>query len=524
MPKRICGCKDDTISTKKSLLKKYKESRVEDDGRTIYIGVVFHICFQNYSVPDIELDVAYTIEGLNKDFNKTCSNFNYGSDKYTDPSLKETYDTYLLLADKCDITFYKVDIRYNALPAQTSSNISVLDRNIKGSQPPINPASYLNIWVSEFNNGLLGYAQFPWENSPSTDGVIISSGTFGRNPGYTEYNLGKTLTHEIGHWLGLYHVFQETFAYGGGNIDYADGNLDQEAQEIKGDCVVDTPPQRDPTYGNPFNNTNSWPSSMPFDEKHAHRHMFMNYMDYSDDIALFMFTHDQRTKIRQLVHIYKPSILQNKPPEEIPPDPQVPPPEPQVPAPEPPRTTNYDFETDDPTGWQSKLLFYQNYSKSDGHLTILNAHSGSRCLRTRKRARAELQIDLDGVSDAELSVFVRANNPNTYVWVKPPNGSWFQGKIPRSGYYQQHFFSLPKPYESYKNNYYRIRVGTDGQSLIYSYFDDISITSVRSGNVAPHLKYLPFQKKKTLKSILIKHATSFRNWFVGGDNLENSTT
>ncbi len=76
-----------------------------------------------------------------------------------------------------------------------------------------------------------------------------------------EFSLNKTLTHEVGHWLGLYHTFQETFDYVGGNIDYADGNAAEEIEEKTGDCVTDTPPQAAPTYGNPLTTPNVWPSS-----------------------------------------------------------------------------------------------------------------------------------------------------------------------------------------------------------------------------------------------------------------------
>jgi len=98
-----------------------------------------------------------------------------------------------------------------------------LDSNIKKVSPPVEPNRYLNLWIADFNNGLLAYAQFPWDNAPSTDGVVIAKGTFGRKPIYNEYNLNKTMTYEVGHWLGLYYTFQETFAYDGGNIDYQDG-------------------------------------------------------------------------------------------------------------------------------------------------------------------------------------------------------------------------------------------------------------------------------------------------------------
>lgn len=91
----------------------------------------------------------------------------------------------------------------------------------------------LNLYSVDFNNGLLGYATFPWsvEDNQADDGVVFQYSTV---PGGSEtgYNLGKTVTHEVGHWLGLYHVFQGGCA-------------------APGDFVDDTPPQSVATSGCP---------------------------------------------------------------------------------------------------------------------------------------------------------------------------------------------------------------------------------------------------------------------------------
>lgn len=93
-------------------------------------------------------------------------------------------------------------------------------------------AKTLNLYSVDFNNGLLGYSSFPWNIEDLTnDGVVFQYSTV---PGGSEtgYNLGKTATHEVGHWLGLYHVFQ------GGCV-------------APGDYVDDTPPQSLATSGCP---------------------------------------------------------------------------------------------------------------------------------------------------------------------------------------------------------------------------------------------------------------------------------
>ena len=66
---------------------------------------------------------------------------------------------------------------------------------------------YFNIWVCNITGGILGYAQFPNSGSASTDGVVILYSAFGFNSPAAPYNKGRTATHEVGHWLGLYHIW-----------------------------------------------------------------------------------------------------------------------------------------------------------------------------------------------------------------------------------------------------------------------------------------------------------------------------
>ncbi|MCS7152522.1 MAG: M43 family zinc metalloprotease [Bacteroidia bacterium] len=153
------------------------------------------------------------------------------------------------------------------------------------------PNRYLNIWVADLSGGLLGYAQFPDASGllgmpgdqgmgsctgpANTDGVVILYSAFGSalkgstglNP---PYHLGRTTTHEIGHWLGLRHTWGD------------------------GDCSVDdfcddTPLCNGASYGCPAN-----PSSCIA----GVRRMIENYMDYSDDGCMNIFTLDQALRMR----------------------------------------------------------------------------------------------------------------------------------------------------------------------------------------------------------------------------------
>jgi len=463
MTTKRCGVKNDRHNVKKQIFKHYKANRVDDDGREMNLGIVFHICFKKYKVTDIEADVAFTIDQINKDFNKNCSNFDSGRNVYKNTQFKDLYDKYVSVATKGNIKFNSAKIIYSPKDPQ-DDGIEELDANIKIASPPFEPKKYLNVWIVEFkedSNGLLGYATFPWQFDTKYDGVLINKGTFGRNPTLPAFNLGKTLTHEMGHYYGLYHSFQETFEYDGGNIDYSDSN---DPQEFKGDCVIDTPPQGEPTSGNPYKKPANWPQSKPFDEKTTFRHMFMNYMDYSDDVCLFMFTKDQIYKMRQFIYIYRPETIGLTGP--INDTPTV-------------KTIAYGFENLSNPDWIGSPLFINaGLMGTDVQTSKLYPKSGQKSLRAKRNGRIELTANLSGYQNFQLFVYVKAINLSTYIWVLPPGTTtWMSAKFPTNQDYIQYKMQLPGPFNSVNGQHYKIRLGTESLNSIFSYFDDIVITN-----------------------------------------------
>jgi len=136
---------------------------------------------------------------------------------------------------------------------------------------------YLNMWVCpEIMDGprtLLGYAQFPG-GLPATDGVAIIHNAFGTSgTASPPFNLGRTATHEVGHWLDLFHIWGDQV---GCSTD---------------DQVADTPRQDRENFGTP-----SFPHITCNNGPNGD--MFMNYMDYVDDAAMFMFTPGQVARVR----------------------------------------------------------------------------------------------------------------------------------------------------------------------------------------------------------------------------------
>lgn len=145
-------------------------------------------------------------------------------------------------------------------------------------------SSTLNVFFN-YADGNLGYASFPiwYTDYPRDDGVFILSGTV---PGGNaqDYNQGKTLIHEVGHWLGLMHTFATTHWSGNGCL----GN---------GDEVSDTPRQRSATEGCP-SSRDSCPRDRGTDP-------INNYMDYSDDVCLNRFTTGQRNRMLAMWNSYR---------------------------------------------------------------------------------------------------------------------------------------------------------------------------------------------------------------------------
>jgi len=150
---------------------------------------------------------------------------------------------------------------------------------------------YLNVWVVKSIGALdgvggevLGYAQFPASGLLSTDGVVIRHDCIGSigtaTNGQFGPRLGRTMTHEVGHWLGLRHIWGDA--------------------DCGSDGVEDTPPAFGPNYGICYNNFPYIPSviaggdTITCNTDSACGEMFMNYMDYSDDACMSMFTQGQK--------------------------------------------------------------------------------------------------------------------------------------------------------------------------------------------------------------------------------------
>ncbi|MEQ9438638.1 MAG: choice-of-anchor J domain-containing protein [Cyclobacteriaceae bacterium] len=159
-----------------------------------------------------------------------------------------------------------------------NDDYGLLDGDLLADLSWWNAELYLNIWVAPLRSGLLGFAQFPvsdldglesTSNNPLTDGVVIDYNFFGSIGNVVDRSEGRTTTHEIGHYLGLRHI------WGDGDCSFDD-------------FVEDTPLQEADSEGCPVHPQFSCNSN----------DMFQNYMDYTNDACMNLFTLGQKERMR----------------------------------------------------------------------------------------------------------------------------------------------------------------------------------------------------------------------------------
>lgn len=273
---------------------KADEKSVQADGDSIYyIPVVVHVLHtgepegtgKNLSLARIQSQ----IDILNQDYGRQAGSPGFN----THPAGADTRIRFCLATQDPNGNSSNGIVRVNT--GVDAFDLFTQNAQLKGYSL-WNPEKYLNIWTCKLLNSYIGYAQYPmisplWADSlpmvpnpedVQPDGVVIEYRVFGNVPAgesgpYTAYNQGRTASHEIGHYLGLLHI-------------WGDGT---SCADNKTDYCSDTPPQA--TY------TSGCPSVAPVSCTSGTPAMMENYLDYTNDACMNIFTQEQKKRMRMVL-------------------------------------------------------------------------------------------------------------------------------------------------------------------------------------------------------------------------------
>jgi len=231
----------------------------------VHVNVLYRTAAENISNTQIQSQ----IDVLNEDFGGT------NADRTSVPAVFNT-----VLAGNTRIKFTWSSTTGLTRKSTTKTSWRTNDDmkiSSRGGINPTSPTTKLNIWVCTLSNGILGYAKFPGGPS-ATDGVVILNTAFGRTgTAAAPFNKGRTATHEVGHWLNLRHIWGDA--------------------TCGSDAVGDTPPHRTANYGCPGVVNVTCTSNATTNPNGFTREMTMNYMDYSDDACMYMFSLGQAARM-----------------------------------------------------------------------------------------------------------------------------------------------------------------------------------------------------------------------------------
>lgn len=257
-------------------------ARLNSVQSVVTVPVVIHVLYFNSTQNISSGQINTQITVLNKDYSRT------NSDAGNTPAAFQS------IAADCQIQFCLATTDPNGNPttgierrAVTTSQIGNTNSYYQYSLGGLNiwdRNKYLNIWVCDIDGGqTLGYSYLPSTTGPADDGVVIDYRFFGTiGTVSAPYDLGRTATHEVGHWFNLEHIWAD------------------EPNCAADDGVTDTPQQKAENYGCP-----SYPQTTQSGGRCSTSDpssMFMNYMDYSDDNCMNIFTVGQKARMQAAIN------------------------------------------------------------------------------------------------------------------------------------------------------------------------------------------------------------------------------
>ncbi|HEX8505443.1 MAG TPA: M43 family zinc metalloprotease [Hymenobacter sp.] len=238
-------------------------------GTPVVIPVVVHVVYNTAAQNVSQAEIDAQIRVLNEDFAKANADASNVPAAFSGAA--SATNVRFVLAKRSPTGAATTGVLRVATKTRSFSSNDAVKNSKRGGSDAWPRDQYLNLWLCNLGGGLLGYAQFPG-GAAATDGVVC---LYSSTPGGTaaNYNGGRTATHEVGHWLNLRHIWG----------DASCGN----------DLVNDTPTQQTSNGGCPAFPRLTCGNTTSGD-------MFMNYMDYTYDRCMYMFTAGQSTRMDAL--------------------------------------------------------------------------------------------------------------------------------------------------------------------------------------------------------------------------------
>ncbi|MGN7867147.1 zinc metalloprotease [Chryseobacterium sp.] len=246
--------------------------KVLADG-TVEIPVVFNVIYNTATQNVSDARIAEQIAVLNADYGGTNSDVTKIPSAFQPSAAGDVKIRFKLVATN----------RKQSSKTGWRSDLEEMKKASTGGITATDVTKNMNIWVVnsilDENNqpGTLGYAYYPEHAGQWYDGLVIGYNYIGKTGASAPFNLGRTVTHEVGHYLNLPHLWGSSDA--GCLTDYSN----------------DTPLSPGPNYGTPTYPLNRSCGGV------SRSQMFMNYMDYVDDKAMFMFSANQKTRMQAVV-------------------------------------------------------------------------------------------------------------------------------------------------------------------------------------------------------------------------------
>jgi hypothetical protein len=245
--------------------------RAGSNGTTtlIRIPVVVHLLYNTAAQNISDAQIRSGIAALNRDFRKQNKDTATTPERFKGAAADVEIEFHLATADPNGVATTGIVRKQTSVPAWTMDDKIKL--SAQGGDDAWDSKRYLNIWLGNTRR-LLGYATLPGGDEKK-DGLVINITAFGTINTRAPYNLGRTAVHEAGHWLGLHHIWGD--------------------ESCGDDKVGDTPKQGGYTAGCPNNFRSSCGNGSTGD-------MYMNYMDFTNDACMNLFTHGQKARMRSL--------------------------------------------------------------------------------------------------------------------------------------------------------------------------------------------------------------------------------